>query len=51
VADSVGPKTGAPDAARFTVEAARELSRRTMLRRAKQKVAAAEVEQAEADEP
>ena len=50
VADSVGPKTGAPDAARFTVEAARELSRRAMLRRSQQKVAAAEAEQAEADE-
>jgi membrane protein len=47
VADSVGPKAGTPDAARMTVEAARELTRRAMLRKTRQKVADAE---AEADE-
>jgi membrane protein len=49
VADSVGPKAGAPEAARMTVEAAREISRRAMLRRSKQQVAAAEAEKAEGD--
>ncbi|MBW3616849.1 MAG: YihY/virulence factor BrkB family protein [Proteobacteria bacterium] len=49
VADTIGPKAGAPDAARFTVNAARELSRRAMLRKSKQTVRAAEVEKAEAD--
>lgn len=49
VADTIGPKAGAPDAARFTVNAARELSRRAMLRRSKQHVRAAEVEAAEED--
>jgi membrane protein len=50
VADSVGHKAGAPEAARMTVEAARDLTRRAMLRRTKQKVAEAEVEKAEADD-
>ena len=50
VADSVGPKAGAPDAARMTVEAARELTRRAMLRRTRQKVAEAEVERDEAED-
>lgn len=50
VADTVGPKAGTPEAARYTVEAARELSRRAMLRNSKQKVAAAEVEKAEAEQ-
>lgn len=46
VADTIGPKAGAPEAARFTVKAARELSRRAMLRRSKQKVKAATAEAA-----
>jgi membrane protein len=50
VADSVGPKAGAPEAARMTVEAARDLTRRAMLRRTRQKVAEAEVEKAEGDD-
>jgi membrane protein len=50
VADSVGPKAGAPEAARMTVEAARDLTRRAMLRRTRQKVADAEVEKAEGDD-
>jgi membrane protein len=50
VADSVGPKAGAPEAAKMTVEAARELSRRAMLRRSKQQVAAAEVQKADSEE-
>jgi membrane protein len=49
VADSIGPKAGSPGAARFTVKAARELSRRAMLRRSKQTVRAAEVAAAEED--
>ena len=50
VADSVGAKAGAPDAARVTVEAAREISRRALLRKTKQKVAAAEAEKAASEE-
>jgi membrane protein len=49
VADTIGPKAGAPDAARFTVNAARELSRRAMLRRSKRTVDAAEAEAEAAD--
>lgn len=41
VADSVGPKAGDRNAAKYTVEAARELSRRAMVRSSKQQVAAA----------
>jgi len=44
VADTIGPRAGAPEAARFTVNAAREVSRRAMLRRSKKKVDAATAE-------
>lgn len=44
VADTIGPRAGAPEAARFTVNAARELSRRAMLRKSKQKVEAVTAE-------
>lgn len=51
VADTIGPKAGAAGAARFTVNAARELSRRAMLRKGKRTVEAAEAEAAEGDPP
>ncbi|MDP8916953.1 MAG: YihY/virulence factor BrkB family protein, partial [Pseudomonadota bacterium] len=44
VADTIGPKAGARGAARFTVNAARELSRRAIVRRHKEKVEAVTAE-------